>query len=84
MVFPGTTLHMECLFMKVNCESGDQLLTQLLDVRHTIMDLPQHHCKVTPPSKIRYLHYALILAITFLDTDINWVMGIKCYQSKLN
>ena len=53
MVFPGTTLHMECLFMKVNCESGDQLLTQLLDVRHTIMDLPQHHRQVTPPGEIK-------------------------------
>ena len=53
MVFPGTTLHMECLFMKVNEISfGSNEWIISLDVRHTIMDISQHDRQVTPPGYI--------------------------------
>ena len=58
-MFPGTTLHMECLFMKVNHVTPFVLELELIissDVWYTIMDLPKHHGKVAPPGnkKIKF------------------------------
>ena len=49
MVFPDTTLHMECLFMKVRSMINNCLYTlPFKDVRDPAVDGSQHHDQVAP------------------------------------